>query len=603
MFGTKRKIYSIIRNSFGKNPMKGPLYYNAEKRLDEISRYHSRIMQKQTKIKSTFSIPLYDQGNGKATPDKVTEPLASYRDISDRAVINNARYVDDITWNDLEMDQIFLRINHTHSFIGEQVLYHKLHTLSPESNSILEKRLTYYKKNPTFRTDMEVKLHSIGKKSEGYFLYDFLTAPDNWTIGNTAVYHLLQIMLIVFFFTAIITENILVTAALAVTALINLSIYVYTKQKYDIYFASLMEFIKIYDCATWLEKSISKECYKKSSSPIRISSPAITDFTTSSGKTHCSIDSNSFISAKIGSSLNALRKMSRMVLRISSRKSASLSGEAAALLSEYLLGIMLIDVSAFNGIMKIIANKKEDVLNILTFIGETDAEISIASYRESIPMWCMPEFISHGITVKNIAHPLLSDPVKNDWTLKDRAIITGSNASGKSTFIKSIAISCILAQSIHTCIAEKMSLQPIRVLTCMALRDDILTGDSYYYREAKCLKHMLDIATHEDVLIIIDEILKGTNTKERFAASQAILEYIGHLNSLAIVATHDNELTENPMYKNFYFSSRIKDDNIVFDYTIHKGNNARSNAIALLSHLGYPEKIIEKAKENINEDR
>ena len=141
-------------------------------------------------------------------------------------------------------------------------------------------------------------------------------------------------------------------------------------------------------------------------------------------------------------------------------------------------------------------------------------------------------------------------------------------------------------------------------MTSMALRDDILTGESYYFREAKYLKRMLDLITMEaSMLIVIDEILKGTNTKERIAASKAILEYIGQTKCLALVATHDSELTENNYYRDYHFSSKIQEEDIVFDYLIHEGTCEQSNAIALLSYLGYPNTIVEKAKVNMNENR
>ncbi|MCR5511190.1 MAG: DNA mismatch repair protein MutS, partial [Lachnospiraceae bacterium] len=233
--------------------------------------------------------------------------------------------------------------------------------------------------------------------------------------------------------------------------------------------------------------------------------------------------------------------------------------------------------------------------------GGVDADIAVASYRNSIAKsgqnWCSPEYVNSGISAVKIAHPLISDPVTNDFTLSDRAVLTGANASGKSTFMKSVAINCILAQTINTCVADRFEMQPLIVITCMALRDDILTGESYYYREAKCIKRMLDLIVNEDrVLVVIDEILKGTNTAERIAASKAIMDYIAATECLTLIATHDRELTENSAYKNYHFRNIIKDEDIVFDYLIHEGRNEQSNAIDLLTHLGYPDEVVEGAR-------
>ena len=120
----------------------------------------------------------------------------------------------------------------------------------------------------------------------------------------------------------------------------------------------------------------------------------------------------------------------------------------------------------------------------------------------------------------------------------------------------------------------------------------------------KRLKRMVELITGEKaVLAVIDEILKGTNTTERVAASKAILEYIGQAGCLTLVATHDNELTENHLYENYHFCSTIQEKDIVFDYRIHQGKSKSSNAIVLLSYLEYPDRIVETAKRYLNENR
>lgn len=536
MFGAKKRLRKMIGDSFGKNPLEGYLYYNAERRLDKVKRFHNAIDE----------------------------------------TVNQEWKVDGITWNDLEMDRVFLRINHTNSFIGEQTLYHKMHILdkgkAPDELKKLEERLTYLKENPETRLDIEMQMNYIGKNDEGYYLPEFLLRSDWWKIGNTSLYHVLQILLIICFIGSVACNNIIALTGLICIALINLMIYLFSKQKYEIYFTSLAQFKKIYDFAKWMEVNDK--------------------------------DRHIFVTEDVRNAIRRLRRMSGAIFGMNGRRQASMTGDAVAILREYIWGILLIDVSMFNYIMRIIGDKQEEVLLLLDFVGGIDSDISILSYRESVSEWCMPEFAQNHLTVEGIAHPLIYNPVKNNFVLMNRAIITGANASGKSTFMKAIAINCILAQSIDTCIAAKMVLQPMQVITCMALRDDVLTGESYYFREAKCLKRMLDLIVNESsVLIVVDEILKGTNTKERIAASKAILEYIGNSKCLALVATHDNELTESNLYEDYHFSSRVQEKDIVFDYRIYEGTNEKSNAIALLSYLGYPNTIVERAKVNMHEDR
>ncbi len=194
MITNKARIKNFIRNQFGKNPTTGYNYYNAENRLDKIRRYYNGM----------------------------------------KGANNNKRYIDEVTWNDLEMDKVFLRINHTNSFIGEQVLYHRLHTLwstkhQTENNldlncatiknenvqttkskkininnintldtSSQESHLSLYEENPKLREEIEANLYTISKQDEGYYLYDFLTNTDLWKIGNVYIYHMLQLLLIFF---------------------------------------------------------------------------------------------------------------------------------------------------------------------------------------------------------------------------------------------------------------------------------------------------------------------------------------------------------------------------------------------------------------------
>ena len=536
MFGAKKRLRKMIEDSFGKNPLEGYLYYNAGQRLDNVRRYHSAI---------------------------------------EGAVDENWK-VDDITWNDLEMDQIFLRINHTNSFIGEQTLYHKMHLLdkgkNPETVDRLEKRLTYLRQNPGSRSAIEMQINYIGKNEEGYYLPEFLLNSEWWQVGNTLLFHGLQVFFLICLIGSIAFHSIIAIAGLVCVALINLMIYLFSKQKYEIYFTALANFKKIYDFCKWMEVR-DKE-------------------------------NHLFITDEVKNAIHRLSRMSRAIFGMNQRRQAAMTGDVVAIFREYLWGILLIDISMFNHMMKIINNKQEDVLVLLDLVGEIDSDISILSYRESVSQWCKPEFVQNGLMAESMAHPLIKKPVKNDFQLLDRAIITGANASGKSTFMKAVAINCILAQTIHTCIASKIKLQPMQIVTCMSLRDDIVTGESYYFREAKYLKRILDlIAEESSVLIVIDEMLKGTNTKERVAASKAILEYIGNLKCLALVATHDNELTESSLYKDYHFSSQIRGKDIVFEYLIHKGTNEQSNAVALLSYLGYPKSIVEKAKVNMHENR
>lgn len=527
MFGGKRKIREMVLRNYGRNPVGGISYYDASNRMENIRRYHDSIMQS-------------------AGPGKL---------------------LDDITWEDLEMDQIFTRINHTNSFIGEQMLFHKLHRLRAEENFDLESRLDFLDQNEKERLDIEIKLFRIGKGTSAYYLPEFLRNTDLWEIGNSFALHILQVLLACFFFMSFFFENIFFVAGLVCIAILNLMIYLNLKMKYEIYLESLGEFLRIYEFADWMVR------YDKA---------------------------GLFSTDSVKRAVKSLKGLSKGVMKINDRKQSNMTGDVLAILAEYIWGATLLDVSMFNHIMKIIYDKQADVMTLLEFAGEIDSEIAVLSYRKSLDFWCAPHFEDCGMRVRGLVHPLLEHPVKNDFVLKDRAVITGANASGKSTFMKAVAINCILAQTINTCTADRMSLGRMYVMTCMSLRDDVMTGESYYYREARYLKRMIDVIDARiPVLCVIDEILKGTNTGERIAASKAILEYIGNTDSMVLVATHDSELTESAYYRKYHFENRISNGDIQFDYKIQEGNSRQSNAIALLELLKYHKSIIECARRNL----
>ena len=136
-------------------------------------------------------------------------------------------------------------------------------------------------------------------------------------------------------------------------------------------------------------------------------------------------------------------------------------------------------------------------------------------------------------------------------------------------------------------------------MTSLAVRDDIVSGESYYIRELRYLRRMTDAAqSGMPALCMIDEILRGTNTKERLAASEAVLRYLNRKNIL--VATHDTELAEklSGEYDSYYFISEIKEENLCFDYKIHKGVGHSQNAIRLLDYFQFPEEIVSAAEQN-----
>ncbi|REB10993.1 hypothetical protein DVB69_01580 [Sporosarcina sp. BI001-red] len=269
---------------------------------------------------------------------------------------------------------------------------------------------------------------------------------------------------------------------------------------------------------------------------------------------------------------------------------------------EYIRIIFLIDFLIYNKVMKIISNNYKSYENIWKTIGEIDAAIAVAYYRKSLKYYSNPSFSENEeVTFKDMAHPLLNEPAVNSSLLNKLTLITGSNASGKSTYIKAIAINAIFAQTINTVLAKEWSMKPSIVITSMAIQDDLLKGDSYFIAEIKSLKRILNVISHgQPVFSFVDEILKGTNTIERISASAAIMKWLSVHDGINILASHDIELTEisESLYSNQHFREKIEDGKIIFDYKVHEGPSKTRNSIKLLDLLEFPSEIISSA-ENI----
>jgi hypothetical protein len=245
---------------------------------------------------------------------------------------------------------------------------------------------------------------------------------------------------------------------------------------------------------------------------------------------------------------------------------------------------------------------REEILDAYRIVGEVDALISAASWRESLEHWCEPELdgeaMSRRISFADLAHPMLREPVTNSVDINSNMLLTGSNATGKSTFLKTVALNAILAQSLYTCTAGQWRGGFFRVYTSMALRDDLFSHESYFITEIKSLKRMLD-STGGDVpsLCIVDEVLRGTNTGERIAAASEALLQFSASDCLCLAATHDIELTYilEGLFENMHFTETILDEGITFDYKIRPGRSQSRNAIRLLGLLGYGKELVDAA--------
>jgi len=232
-------------------------------------------------------------------------------------------------------------------------------------------------------------------------------------------------------------------------------------------------------------------------------------------------------------------------------------------------------------------------------VERTDAYNSLGNFTFNHEHYPFPEITKGaGITAKNLGHPLL-DPQKrvdNNFNIDSEQffIITGANMAGKSTFLRTVALQIVMANIGLPVCADSCRYSPTKLITSMRTNDSLGDDESYFFSELKRLKFIVDKIQSENYFIILDEILKGTNSTDKAIGSRKFVQRLVGTNSTGIIATHDLSLceisTELEQVKNFYFDAEILDDELHFDYHLKDGICQNMNASFLLRKM----KIVEE---------
>ena len=242
-------------------------------------------------------------------------------------------------------------------------------------------------------------------------------------------------------------------------------------------------------------------------------------------------------------------------------------------------------------------NQVEKWFEIIAFF---DAQNSLANYVFNHPKHSFPKITNNNdftIKAKQLGHPLLNKEkrIDNDFTIdsKEFFIITGANMAGKSTFLRTVSLSIVMANIGLPVCAKSFVYKPIHLITSMRTSDSLTDDESYFFSELKRLKFIVDAinpkTATKQYFIILDEILKGTNSKDKAIGSRKFVEKLVKSNSTGIIATHDLSLceitNELPQVKNYYFDAEIINDELHFDYTFKDGICQNMNASFLLKKM------------------
>lgn len=528
------------------------------------------LISKKQGTKKVFRSIREDWGQPKeSSPDfYLIERYANYKQA------HNVLYhkLNEQTINDLDLWGIFAFIDRTTSRIGQQYLFKVL----IEPTNLLTNPwsdLTSFFANQDLREQTQVLLHRLSDRDayhiQSLFSQEQLIKPK-W-------YNLLFINLTAIF--CLITLSFKYPVCLLFLLIpisISLIVHFWNKNNTMVYMQSIPQLNTLIAVAQELNKShrvLNQE-------PIK-------------------------------GAIHDLRGFKRKSSLISFRPGGNVQDELSALvfgLFEMIKNFFMIEVFALFELLKELEAKEEAILTLFEYVGKIDTAISICSLRAGDANICYPTLTPSEKELKavNIYHPLIDDCVRNSISIQDKSVlITGSNMSGKSTFLRTLTINSILAQTLHLCFADSYVAPIFQIASSIRIDDNLFQGKSYYLQEVHVIGELLKQSTRPEAgLFVLDEVFRGTNTMERVAAAKAVLSHLNQGNNLVIVATHDLELVGllKDRFDLYHFTEDITNNELQFDHQLKEGPLTTRNAIKLLKISGYPETVINEAMELSQKD-
>lgn len=234
----------------------------------------------------------------------------------------------------------------------------------------------------------------------------------------------------------------------------------------------------------------------------------------------------------------------------------------------------------------------EEWFNVVSFF---DAQNSLANFVFNKPEYVFPIVNNEKsvLNAVNLGHPLLNATkrIDNDFVIDNEEffIVTGANMAGKSTFLRAVSLAIVMSNTGLPICAENVEYNPVKLITSMRTSDSLNDDESYFYAELKRLKFIVNEIKTENYFIILDEILKGTNSMDKAIGSKKFIEKLNKSNSTGIIATHDVSLCELSLeymtIENYYFDAEIIDNELHFDYKMKNGVCKNMNASFLLKKM------------------
>lgn len=473
--------------------------------------------------------------------------------------------IDDITWNDLDLDKVFKRINPGLSTSGEQYLYYELRSPAIDRGTYLNRKklIDLMDAQPTLRLKLQVILSRLGRTRRADLCRAFFPSEHGF------VWLVVYILLVLLVPVSIVMASLLGTEALLACIFLlsfNAFLHDHRKKKCQGDFDTVNYTVSMVFALHRIRKLKNAE-----------------------------------LDQHLQDAYDNLDRL-RSVIRTGGVSTVSDGG-----MGDLVSTVLFLDLIAYEFLKNKLGRCHAEVFAVHEALGKIDAAIAVASYRKSLDSYSEPEidFSPNGsyMHASDMIHPLLTYAVPNDLNTVSPIIITGSNASGKSTYLKTAALCAAMAQSICTVTASSYNAAAFRIYSSMGLSDNLLAGESYYIVETKSLKRIIEkIDGSVPLLCTIDEVLRGTNTVERIAASSKILEVIADRGALCLAATHDIELCDllSMKYDMYHFEEQVGLTEMLFDYKIRTGKAVSRNAINLLKLMGFDDEIVSGAHDRAN---
>lgn len=479
--------------------------------------------------------------------------------------------LDDRTWDDLLLDDVLTHLDRTESSVGQQMLYARLRCARPsDSLAAFEVLVARFGDDASLRERAQIGLARL-RHASGYYLHR-LVRPE--TLMRPWWYGLFPIW----------------TAAIVTVLALGFAWH-------GLFLLAIAGFIVNVVIRIVTSRRVGSEAvWFRMVGPLIVAARTLAEI--------CDEPATSKVTGHMKTDLAALRRLGTVARWVSRGSDTGAPADLIGAIVEYANIQLLMDVNALYFASRELRTRGRHLISLIEAVGEIDAAIAVASFRYSEAEWIRPRFreAHEAAELTDLRHPLVDNAVPNSIVLAPPhgVLITGSNMSGKSTFLRTVGVNAVLAQTINTCLARSYEAPLYRVRTCIGRSDDLVAGKSYYLVEVESVLALVDASrSTEPTLFVFDELFRGTNAVERIAAGEAVLRALLQQQHphVVLAATHDGELVDllHDTYVVFHLSDTIGPGGLSFDYHLTPGPATSRNAIALLTLNGAPASLVEQA--------